>query len=1341
MSSLTDTLGPKVSNLGQLIGLITPSGEVNADWFSNAGSEIENIPRQVPELLQLIKDVLGPASDAPGLPGGSWYSIPSPVDGVTPTGFYVVAPAPVQGIASAEVGLGVMQLSGYQSLSVAAYGYVPLFQLSAKAAPTLVVGTQPSGVGVVAGMTDGSTFSAPNGVTFQTMKLDVEVFFSSTQLPSMQLVFEGVKGAPNTLPCAGGTCTFGSLQSLLDNIPTVGEWFASVLLQGTYWLNSYLGRSTYTAGEILSDACILTTGQDGRCQLNLAYLQANVKNPKVLAENFLFNLLNTLADSTTPVIPIPVGAAGSGIYVVKEAVNDGSGASDYGVRLMIQDIQVGGGGAASNGGGPAGGGAPPSPPAEIYIQLGKWIASEQDSNSWVARSLGETANFTQPGVAVYLMRSSSVAGACTDSGPQVEFAPHVEFVSLGLDVRGGGGQPLFDVGGYTMKGAELRVYVRQSGGSFTFGTAASLDGLGLPLGPSFGSAAQESGSNPVASSLLQSGTPPAGPAPGGDKSAVNPTFSMSAAYVQAGTFAFQLYDDAGNPSEKVMLPVQRALGPLQCQKLGLGWVQKDEMLSLLFDGGIHLDVLSVDLYGLTIGIPVADPGNFSKYDLDLDGMGLTFQAGQVEMSGAFVKLGPDPQANPPRNYTEYDGEVMIKAGTFSINAIGSYAYVGQGDAGYASLFIFGALDGELGGPAFFFVTGVAAGFGYNRALVLPDQNSVTTFPLVVAASDPAKLGGLPPDPAKALAGLGSYVPPQRGQYWLAAGVRFTSFDLINTTALLVVEFGQELEIALLGVSSISLPPPAAPGATQPMKYAYAEMGMEVKLLPSEGVFSATAVLTSNSFILDPACKLTGGFAFYVWFGENPHAGEFVLTLGGYHPDFAPPSYYPQVPRLGFNWPMPGDVTISGEAYFALTPSAVMAGAGLQVLYSAGNLRAWFKAQMDALIQWAPFHYSLNIVISLGASYRVNLLFVTVTLKVELGARLSIWGPPMGGRVYIDWYIISFSVGFGADPVTKPQPLAWSNADGTGFAQTLLPHKTTAGQQVTQPGVAKPVMMTAAEPLAAAARATVEPSGVYTITVNDGQLGTFQKGGENIWIVRSNHFIFSAVTTFPATSLTVEGTAPSTHKPDDAGACGQSYDVVYIRPMNETVTSSVFDLSMTRKTKKEGKPFEEPFDMSGELDYTLSCHPVPAAKWGEPLAPGKDPEMNAMLPGRLLGLEQIKPKPPVLTPSGDLALDIDISKAFTYDIVDDPDSPNPPHPDHLPLAPNQTPVGPVPAADSGAAAVIRRALTDEGVTASRARLLAALQGYGFNPVTNSPMTTFAANPAAVLVGSPLILAAA
>jgi hypothetical protein len=1337
MSTLPVDVDPQVRNVGELLGILSADGSFNPDWFSRAETELGDLPKRLPQLFTLIQSLLGPAAEdgPPVFDGAQWYVIPNPLNG-TPTGLYLVAPKPSKEIASGEVGIGVLHRLGYNELTATASAYVSLFQLSATAEPSFTLGSRPAQLTLRA--TSDGNFMAENNVVFSAMSLDAEIYFAD-ELPTMRLVFEDltVGGAP----APASQSTYSTLGELVGNLDTVIDWFAAVILKGNYWLNNYFGTSTYTFGDILEMACVLKEDNNGNYQLNGDYLKDNVGNPKTIAWNFLFNLLNSLADSTTPLIPINVGAPGSGIYIVKE--DAGNAGSDFGLRLMIEDISPGGAGSQSeNGGGGGqnnnGAGNSRGTGPQFRVQLGKWIAGEDDAHSWVARSLALSSDIPPPGISLYLFQSASKAGDCASAPPALTFAPHLELISLGLDVRGGNDQPLFNVGGCILTGAELRIYLKQVGKSFTFGAAASLDGLGVPLGPQFGQAAG-SGSNQIPQSLLSSASGGSG---AGEKAPVNPAFSVSAAFVEHGSFVMQLYDQNGAPSDQVIIPIQRAVGPLHCSKLGLGWVQdttnsSNDRLSLLFDGGIAVNGLAIDLFGLSIGIPVTSPGDFSKYDLDLDGLGITFSSGAVELSAALVKLGPDPQAVPPRNYTEYDGEALLKAGTFAISAVGSYAYVpGTDDQhGYASLFIFAMLDADLGGPAFFYVTGLAAGFGYNRSLILPGQDGVRQFPLVAGASDPTTLGGAPPDPAKALVALDAVVPPERGEYWLAAGVRFTSFDLINSTALLVVEFGNELEIALLGLSWISLPPPAAPGASAPTeKYAYAELALEVKLLPDAGVFSATAVLTPNSFVIDPACHLTGGFAFYVWFGDNPHAGEFVLTIGGYHPDFRPPSYYPQVPRLGFNWPMGGDVTISGDAYFALTPSAVMAGAGLQIIFSSGPLKAWFKAQMDALIEWAPFHYEIDISVSIGVSVRVHLLFVTVTLSFSLGADLNIWGPPMGGVAHIHLYIVSFSVGFGADAGRKPAPLGWANPDGTGFAQTLLPNTSAKSPR------AHPAMKAMAGGLHAmaisadlAADDAPQQSGVYSIAVNDGLLKTFKYGGRTVWVVRPNHFAFSATTSFPATEVTV---TPAPHEaagahtsftPQDSCQAGSDY-FVCIRPMKATLSSSVFNVTLTLDD-------DETYDLAGDFDFDVSCRAVPAAKWDRPLADGQDPDQSKMLPGRLLGLENIKPKAATLTPSGADALTIDVKTAFADIAVDAED---PYSPDHLPLKAGSAPVGPVPQADAQALDAISKALKDAAVTKARADVFAALQGYGIDPVTNGALDIYAGDPAAVLTGNPLLI---
>lgn len=46
------------------------------------------------------------------------------------------------------------------------------------------------------------------------------------------------------------------------------------------------------------------------------------------------------------------------------------------------------------------------------------------------------------------------------------------------------------------------------------------------------------------------------------------------------------------------------------------------------------------------------------------------------------------------------------------------------------MFAYGVLRKMLGGPPAFYVTGVAAGFGYQRELLLPDIGQVAEFPLI-----------------------------------------------------------------------------------------------------------------------------------------------------------------------------------------------------------------------------------------------------------------------------------------------------------------------------------------------------------------------------------------------------------------------------------------------------------------------------------------------------------------------------------------------------------------------------------------------------------------------------------
>jgi hypothetical protein len=93
---------------------------------------------------------------------------------------------------------------------------------------------------------------------------------------------------------------------------------------------------------------------------------------------------------------------------------------------------------------------------------------------------------------------------------------------------------------------------------------------------------------------------------------------------------------------------------------------------------------------------------------------------------------------------------------------------------------------------------------------------------------------------------------------------------------------------------------------------------------------------------------------YFWF-DGPHAGDFVITLGGYHPLFKKPAHYPTVPRLGFNWQVGSVLSLKGEMYFALCAHAIMAGGRLEASFKLGSLWTNFIAEAHFLISWKPYY--------------------------------------------------------------------------------------------------------------------------------------------------------------------------------------------------------------------------------------------------------------------------------------------------------------------------------------------------------------------------------------------------
>ncbi|MFI6517745.1 DUF6603 domain-containing protein [Spirillospora sp. NPDC050679] len=585
-------------------------------------------------------------------------------------------------------------------------------------------------------------------------------------------------------------------------------------------------------------------------------------------------------------------------------------------------------------------------------------------------------------------------------------APALRFGGVGATVRRRDGAAVIDAGGVRLGHASgfVRAEValpvggtpRRSTGAGSLGAAAVLGGLGLPLLAPPGPAG-----DPVAGGILAPGT--------GDGTPANPPIDV---VVASGPNGPQVVLNGTDAAEPRWLPVQKSFGPLHLDQIGLAHrkltgpehAARPDAVALFFDGSLALAGMSITPDGLRLLVPLDDLAEPGEWEIGLDGLAIVMDLPSVRVAGGLTRTVADGVA-------EYTGELSVDVAGRGFTALGGYS---KGADGVTSLFVFVALPFALGGPPYLFVEGLAGGVGYNRALVVPtDPIAAASFPLVQAVQE----GGIgqPRDPDSQLAALRKAAPARRGSHWVAAGVRFSSFELVHTSAVAYAALDRGFQVGLLGVSRMVLPM-AGPAI------ANVELAVNARFDSAESLLSVRAQLTDNSWLLSRDCQLTGGFAFVIWFRER----RFVLTIGGYSPWFDAEGF-PVVPRVGIRWAVSRQVSVKGEAYFAVVPGFMMFGGRIEAAYNTDVVRLWFTAWLDVLLGWDPFYYRVDMGVEVGATFRLRVCFiacVTIRVSVSLGVSLQLEGPPLHGRARVDLAVASVTVHIGDPAPPPPAYLTW-----------------------------------------------------------------------------------------------------------------------------------------------------------------------------------------------------------------------------------------------------------------------------------------------------------------------------
>ena len=492
----------------------------------------------------------------------------------------------------------------------------------------------------------------------------------------------------------------------------------------------------------------------------------------------------------------------------------------------------------------------------------------------------------------------------------------------------------------------------------------------------------------------------------------------------------------GSGGIEIAVPTHVSLGPIEITTLYLrvsiaetnGDLSVPIELSGAFSANLGPLQAAVDRIGVIARMSFPrDGGNLGPLDLGFDfkppnGIGLSVDAGVVR-GGGYLYIDTERG--------EYAGVLELDlAGIVSVKAIGLISTrMPDGSDGFSLLIV---ITAEFGGGIQlgfgFTLLGVGGILGLNRTMNLPAlvegvrTNAIASvmFPQDVVANA-----------QRIISDLRAFFPPQDGIFVIGPMVKvgWGTPTLASLSLGIVIEIPGN--IAILGILRVALPADDV-----------AVIVLQVNFLGAiefdkKRVYFFAAIYDSRILFL----TIEGEMALLAAFGDD---AVFVLSVGGFHPDFDPPPMPVPVPRriavsiVDLPWAM-----IRVEGYFAVTSNSVQFGARLDLRFGFDDFGISGHLAFDALFIFSPF--SFIIAISGSVSLRV---FGFDVFSIRLSFKLS--GPTpwrargTGSISLLFWSIdVDFDETFGdADDTSLPGvdvlPLLVAEYEKLENWRTLLP---------------------------------------------------------------------------------------------------------------------------------------------------------------------------------------------------------------------------------------------------------------------------------------------------------------
>lgn len=449
---------------------------------------------------------------------------------------------------------------------------------------------------------------------------------------------------------------------------------------------------------------------------------------------------------------------------------------------------------------------------------------------------------------------------------------------------------------------------------------------------------------------------------------------------------------------EIALPIHRSLGPIDLNTLYIALrILEDGTLSLETSAGLtgNLGPLraSVERIGAKLDLRFTDDADarFGMFDMDLgfkppSGIGLAIDAGMVK-GGGYLYLDSENE--------EYAGALeLIFSDSLELAAIGVITTrMPDGSKGFSLLIIITVDFGTGFQLGYGFVLKAVGGLlGLNRTTRLDAlKEGVRTgavenimFPTDVVANAP-----------RIISDLRAFFPAARDIFLIGPMAKLDW----GTPTLITVSIGVIIEIpgniAIVGVIKVALPTDDDPLLVLQVNFVGAIEFDKKRLYFFASLFESRVLFIA----------IEGEMGLLIAWGED---SNFVLSVGGFHPQFTPPPLpFPSPVRISFNILNESWGRIRVMSYFAVTSNSVQFGTRAELYFGFSELKIEGHIAFDALFQFNPFFFIIEI--SGGVSLKV---FGIGLFSISL--RFSLEGPtPWRAKGYgkLKLLFLSFKVNF------------------------------------------------------------------------------------------------------------------------------------------------------------------------------------------------------------------------------------------------------------------------------------------------------------------------------------------